>query len=71
MPKGNNTFEIFFLKLDIKTKMIEAKCHEEKLKLQQKHDADVQKVGSLLFILSLTLNTQNILGLVTIPPIVH
>ncbi|XP_039091947.1 centrosomal protein of 112 kDa isoform X1 [Hyaena hyaena] len=29
--------------LDIKTKMIEAKCHEEKLKLQQKHDADVQK----------------------------
>ncbi|XP_049493640.1 centrosomal protein of 112 kDa isoform X8 [Panthera uncia] len=31
-------------KLDIKTKMIEAKCHEEKLKLQQKHDADVQKI---------------------------
>ncbi|XP_077636552.1 centrosomal protein of 112 kDa isoform X5 [Crocuta crocuta] len=30
--------------LDIKTKMIEAKCHEEKLKLQQKHDADVQKI---------------------------
>uniref|UniRef100_A0A8C7AVG6 Centrosomal protein 112 n=1 Tax=Neovison vison TaxID=452646 RepID=A0A8C7AVG6_NEOVI len=29
--------------LDIKTKMLEAKCHEEKLKLQQKHDADVQK----------------------------
>lgn len=29
----------------MKTKMIEAKCHEEKLKLQQKHDADVQKVG--------------------------
>uniref|UniRef100_A0A8C8X7R9 Centrosomal protein 112 n=1 Tax=Panthera leo TaxID=9689 RepID=A0A8C8X7R9_PANLE len=32
------------LGLDIKTKMIEAKCHEEKLKLQQKHDADVQKI---------------------------
>ncbi|XP_027481272.1 centrosomal protein of 112 kDa isoform X1 [Zalophus californianus] len=30
--------------LDIKTKMLEAKCHEEKLKLQQKHDADVQKI---------------------------
>ncbi|XP_072602864.1 centrosomal protein of 112 kDa isoform X4 [Vulpes vulpes] len=30
--------------LDIKTKMLEAKYHEEKLKLQQKHDADVQKI---------------------------
>ncbi|XP_047564088.1 centrosomal protein of 112 kDa isoform X4 [Lutra lutra] len=30
--------------LDIKTKMLEAKCHEEKLKLQQKHDGDVQKI---------------------------
>ncbi|KAM7069366.1 centrosomal protein of 112 kDa isoform 1-T1 [Molossus nigricans] len=30
--------------LDMRTKMIEAKCHEEKLKLQQKHDADVQKI---------------------------
>ncbi|KAI5277351.1 hypothetical protein MUG91_G144n169 [Manis pentadactyla] len=30
--------------LDMKTKMMEAKCHEEKLKLQQKHDADVQKI---------------------------
>lgn len=30
--------------MDMKTKMIEAKCHEEKLKLQQKHDADVQKI---------------------------
>ncbi|XP_073901408.1 centrosomal protein of 112 kDa isoform X13 [Castor canadensis] len=29
--------------LDMKTKMMEAKFHEEKLKLQQKHDADVQK----------------------------
>ncbi|KAF6298258.1 centrosomal protein 112 [Rhinolophus ferrumequinum] len=32
------------LGLDMKTKVIEAKCHEEKLKLQQKHDADVQKI---------------------------
>uniref|UniRef100_A0A8D1J6W9 DUF4485 domain-containing protein n=1 Tax=Sus scrofa TaxID=9823 RepID=A0A8D1J6W9_PIG len=30
--------------LDMKTKMMEAKYHEEKLKLQQKHDADVQKI---------------------------
>lgn len=29
----------------MKTKLMEAKYHEEKLKLQQKHDADVQKVG--------------------------
>ncbi|XP_061033063.1 centrosomal protein of 112 kDa isoform X7 [Eubalaena glacialis] len=32
------------LGLDMKTKMMEAKYHEEKLKLQQKHDADVQKI---------------------------
>ncbi|XP_006886463.1 PREDICTED: centrosomal protein of 112 kDa [Elephantulus edwardii] len=30
--------------LDMKTKLVEAKFHEEKLKLQQKHDADVQKI---------------------------
>ncbi|XP_029424258.1 centrosomal protein of 112 kDa isoform X9 [Nannospalax galili] len=30
--------------LDMKTKMMEAKFHEEKLKLQQKHDADIQKI---------------------------
>ncbi|KAM9596737.1 centrosomal protein of 112 kDa isoform 1-T3 [Trichechus inunguis] len=30
--------------LDMKTKIVEAKFHEEKLKLQQKHDADVQKI---------------------------
>ncbi|XP_040100318.1 centrosomal protein of 112 kDa isoform X9 [Oryx dammah] len=30
--------------LDMKTKLMEAKYHEEKLKLQQKHDADVQKI---------------------------
>ncbi|XP_078082136.1 centrosomal protein of 112 kDa isoform X2 [Mustelus asterias] len=28
----------------MKTKMLEAKFHEEKLKLQQKHDTDVQKI---------------------------
>ncbi|KAM4843508.1 centrosomal protein of 112 kDa isoform 6-T6 [Thomomys bottae] len=32
------------LGLDMKTKMMEAKFHEEKLKLQQKHDGDVQKI---------------------------
>uniref|UniRef100_A0A8C9BV99 Centrosomal protein 112 n=1 Tax=Phocoena sinus TaxID=42100 RepID=A0A8C9BV99_PHOSS len=32
------------LGLDMKTKMMEAQYHEEKLKLQQKHDADVQKI---------------------------
>ncbi|XP_042639486.1 centrosomal protein of 112 kDa [Orycteropus afer afer] len=29
---------------DMKTKMVEARFHEERLKLQQKHDADVQKI---------------------------
>ncbi|XP_041072486.1 centrosomal protein of 112 kDa isoform X5 [Carcharodon carcharias] len=29
--------------IEMKTKMLEAKFHEEKLKLQQKHDTDVQK----------------------------
>uniref|UniRef100_A0A674I8C3 Centrosomal protein 112 n=1 Tax=Terrapene triunguis TaxID=2587831 RepID=A0A674I8C3_9SAUR len=32
------------LGLEMKTKIMEAKFHEEKLKLQQKHDADVQKI---------------------------
>uniref|UniRef100_S4R1I4 Centrosomal protein 112 n=1 Tax=Mus musculus TaxID=10090 RepID=S4R1I4_MOUSE len=32
------------LGLDMKTKMMEAKFSEEKLKLQQKHDAEVQKI---------------------------
>ncbi|XP_060700707.1 centrosomal protein of 112 kDa isoform X2 [Hemiscyllium ocellatum] len=30
--------------IEMKTKMLEAKFHEEKLKLQQKHDMDVQKI---------------------------
>ncbi|XP_069398441.1 centrosomal protein of 112 kDa isoform X7 [Ovis canadensis] len=30
--------------VDMKTKLLEAKYHEERLKLQQKHDADVQKI---------------------------
>ncbi|XP_078385152.1 centrosomal protein of 112 kDa isoform X2 [Cetorhinus maximus] len=30
--------------IEMKTKMLEAKFHEEKLKLQQKHDTDVQKI---------------------------
>ena len=33
--------------MDMKTKMMEAKFHEEKLRLQQKHDAAVQKVGEI------------------------
>uniref|UniRef100_A0A7N4PW52 Centrosomal protein 112 n=1 Tax=Sarcophilus harrisii TaxID=9305 RepID=A0A7N4PW52_SARHA len=32
------------LGLEMKTKILEGKFHEEKLKLQQKHDADVQKI---------------------------
>lgn len=31
----------------MKMKIAEGKFHEEKLKLQQKHDADVQKVRSV------------------------
>uniref|UniRef100_A0A8C6X2V0 Centrosomal protein 112 n=2 Tax=Elapinae TaxID=42168 RepID=A0A8C6X2V0_NAJNA len=32
------------LQLEMKSKLMEARLHEEKLKLQQKHDADVQKI---------------------------
>lgn len=32
---------------EMKTKVLEAKHQEEKLKMQQKHDADVQKVRVL------------------------
>ncbi|XP_030362436.1 centrosomal protein of 112 kDa isoform X2 [Strigops habroptila] len=35
---------LFRRELDIKMKIAEGKFHEEKLKLQQKHDADVQKI---------------------------
>ena len=35
---------IWFLQLDMKSKVLEAKFQEEKLRLQQKHDATVQKV---------------------------
>ena len=31
----------------MKTKMLEAKFHEEKLRMQQKHDAAVQKVSEI------------------------
>ena len=54
----------------MKTKLMEAKYHEEKLKLQQKHDADVQKVGCVLFIIFLELSIWNILGLMTIHPLI-
>ncbi|XP_073901406.1 centrosomal protein of 112 kDa isoform X12 [Castor canadensis] len=49
LRKSNSLHDDHFLsrmhekELDMKTKMMEAKFHEEKLKLQQKHDADVQK----------------------------
>uniref|UniRef100_A0A8C6NGZ0 Uncharacterized protein n=1 Tax=Melopsittacus undulatus TaxID=13146 RepID=A0A8C6NGZ0_MELUD len=35
---------LLLLKLDIKMKIAEGKFHEEKLELQQKHDADVKKI---------------------------
>ncbi|XP_053563780.1 centrosomal protein of 112 kDa [Bombina bombina] len=35
---------LHFNNTDMKIKALEAKFHEEKLKLQQKHDADVQKI---------------------------
>ncbi|XP_063149545.1 centrosomal protein of 112 kDa isoform X4 [Candoia aspera] len=37
-------FRIHEKELEMKSKLMEAKLHEEKLKLQQKHDADVQKI---------------------------
>ncbi|XP_077689219.1 centrosomal protein of 112 kDa isoform X3 [Eretmochelys imbricata] len=37
-------FRMHEKELEMKTKIMEAKFHEEKLKLQQKHDADVQKL---------------------------
>lgn len=36
--------ELLNLQLEMKAKLMEARHHEEKLKLQQKHDSDVQKV---------------------------
>ncbi|XP_067914608.1 centrosomal protein of 112 kDa isoform X2 [Heterodontus francisci] len=54
LPKailGNSTFcneqtlvRMHEKEVEMKTKMLEAKFHEEKLKLQQKHDTDVQKI---------------------------
>ncbi|XP_068770199.1 centrosomal protein of 112 kDa isoform X4 [Struthio camelus] len=37
-------FQMHEKELDMKIKIVEAKFHEEKLKLQQKHDTDVQKI---------------------------
>ncbi|XP_072846910.2 centrosomal protein of 112 kDa isoform X1 [Pogona vitticeps] len=37
-------FHMHEKEMEMKTKLMEARIHEEKLKLQQKHDADVQKV---------------------------
>lgn len=36
-----------FLQIELRTKMVEAKYHEDKLKLQQQHDVAVQKVPVL------------------------
>ena len=36
---------IFSQNIQMKTKMLEARFHEEKLKLQQRHDVAVQKVS--------------------------
>ena len=44
---------LLFPQVVLRTKMAEAKFHEEKLRLQQKHDAAVQKVNSFcLFFLA-------------------
>uniref|UniRef100_A0A670ZU09 Centrosomal protein 112 n=1 Tax=Pseudonaja textilis TaxID=8673 RepID=A0A670ZU09_PSETE len=37
-------FRMHEKELEMKSKLMEARLHEEKLKLQQKHDADVQKI---------------------------
>ncbi|XP_013924738.1 PREDICTED: centrosomal protein of 112 kDa-like isoform X2 [Thamnophis sirtalis] len=37
-------FRIHEKELEMKSKLMEARLHEEKLKLQQRHDADVQKI---------------------------
>ncbi|ETE70077.1 Centrosomal protein, partial [Ophiophagus hannah] len=37
-------FRIHEKELEMRSKLMEARLHEEKLKLQQKHDADVQKI---------------------------
>ncbi|XP_053148933.1 centrosomal protein of 112 kDa isoform X2 [Hemicordylus capensis] len=37
-------FRMHEKELEMKTKLMEARIHEEKLKLQQKHDSDVQKI---------------------------
>ncbi|XP_069808161.1 centrosomal protein of 112 kDa isoform X2 [Dendropsophus ebraccatus] len=37
-------FRLHKKEMDMKIKAMEAKLHEEKLKMQQKHDADVQKI---------------------------
>ncbi|XP_048346975.1 centrosomal protein of 112 kDa isoform X3 [Sphaerodactylus townsendi] len=37
-------FHVHEREFEMKTKMMEARIHEEKLKLQQKHDSDVQKI---------------------------
>uniref|UniRef100_A0A6I8N1X1 Centrosomal protein 112 n=1 Tax=Ornithorhynchus anatinus TaxID=9258 RepID=A0A6I8N1X1_ORNAN len=38
------SFRMYEKELEMKTKIMEAKFHEEKLQLQQKHDTDIQKI---------------------------
>ncbi|XP_038613294.1 centrosomal protein of 112 kDa isoform X3 [Tachyglossus aculeatus] len=38
------SFRTYEKELEMKTKIMEAKFHEEKLQLQQKHDTDIQKI---------------------------
>jgi len=35
---------LLLLQIELRTKMVEAKYHEDKLKLQQQHDVAVQKI---------------------------
>ena len=37
-------YKLYFWQIELRTKMVEAKYHEDKLKLQQQHDVAVQKV---------------------------
>ncbi|XP_053938908.1 centrosomal protein of 112 kDa isoform X2 [Cuculus canorus] len=41
---GQTLLQMHEKELNIKMKIVEGKCHEEKLKLQQKHDSVIQKI---------------------------
>ncbi|XP_054832880.1 centrosomal protein of 112 kDa [Eublepharis macularius] len=44
ISRDEKVFRMHEKELEMKTKIMEARIHEEKLKLQQKHDSDVQKI---------------------------